>query len=166
MSPWSQRAASTSGGAPSCFGEEPWRFLVARRDDAWRNAVEATLKEGNAWARRAAVLIVGAAKGSFSRNGKPNRWAGHDLGIALGHMMAEARARGLITHAMGGFDVDAIRNSFDVPQDHDVLRVLAVGHYDPELDDEELESGDNRARARRPLKETVFGPRFGEAVAL
>lgn len=150
----------------SCFGEEPWRFLVARRDAPWRHAVEDALSEGNRWARRASVLLVGVARRHFTRNGKPNSYARHDLGMSLSSLMVEAMARGLVTHAMAGFDADAVRDSFSVPDDHDVVWTLALGHWDPEMEDERLERKDARERRRKPLEELVFGSRFGEPVEL
>ena len=89
--------------------------------------------------------------------------ATHDLGIALGGILAEATARGLATHPMGGFRADAIRDAFHVPEDVDPRWVLAVGHYDPRRDDADLAAKDSRPRRRRPLGETVFGARYGEA---
>lgn len=150
--------------APSSFGEEPWRFLVARRDDPWRGRVESALREGNAWARRASVLLVGTAKRTYTLDGRTNRHAAHDLGLALSGIMAEAMARGLVTHAMGGFDPDQIRNDFAVPDDFDVLWVTALGHHDPALDEPGLVEREGRPRRRKPLEDTVFGPRFGQSM--
>lgn len=147
--------------APSSYGEEPWRFLVARRGDPWRHAVDDALSEGNAWARDAAVLIVGMAKRTLSRNGQENRMAAHDLGIALGGMLAEATAQGLATHPMGGFRSEAVREAFGVPEDFGIHWVLAVGHHDPSRDDPPLARREQRPRRRRSLSDTAFGERFG-----
>jgi len=147
--------------APSSYGEEPWRFIVARRTDAHRSSLEGTLTEGNAYARRASVLIATLAKSTFSRNGKPNRVALHDVGLATGNLLAEATARGLITHPMGGFDKDAFREEFQVPEDYAPVAVIALGHHDPDLDDELLIRREGRKRRRRPLTETVFAGQFG-----
>lgn len=149
--------------APSCYGEEPWRFIVARRGDAHRPKLEETLSDGNAWARRASVLIATLASGRFSRNERPNRWAAHDTGIATFAMMVEATSRGLITHAMGGFDAGALADAFGVPDEYEPMSILAVGFHDPELDEERLTRKEGRSRERRPLQETVFGERFGRS---
>ena len=150
----------------SCFGEEPWRFLVARRKAPWREKVEDALADGNAWARRASLLLVGVTKRTFSRNGKPNDYARHDLGMALKSMMVEAAAQGLVTHAMAGFDAEAVRKDFQVPDDYDPAWTLAVGHYDPELADAKLAGRDGKKRARTPLNDLLFGARFGETPTL
>lgn len=148
--------------APSCYGEEPWRFLVAGRNDPHRKVLEETLSDGNAWARRASVLIATLARGRFSRNDRPNRWAAHDVGIATFAMMTEATARGLVTHAMGGFDAGSLEEAFQVPDHYEAMSVLAVGFYDPALDEERLSDRERKPRRRRALERTVFGETFGE----
>lgn len=152
--------------APSSYGEEPWRFIVARREDPHRQALEDSLMEGNAYARRAAILMVTLAKATFTRNGKPNRVALHDVGLATGNLLAEATVRGLITHPMGGFDKEAVRAAFRVPEDYAPVTVIALGHHDPELEEELLTRREARERKRRPLAETTFGGTFGEAYRL
>ena len=152
--------------APSTFGEQPWRFLVARRDDPWRGDVERSLKPGNAWARAAGVLIVGLTKTTFDLDGRTNQHARHDLGLALAGIVSEAMARGLVTHAMAGFDPDAVRTAFDVPEGFDLVWITALGHHDPELDDPDLAERERRPRRRRALDDLVFGARFGAAADL
>lgn len=147
--------------APSSWGDQPWRFLVARRDDPWRPRLEEALSRGNQWARRASVLVVGMAARRRTRDGEPNAHAAHDLGIALGGLLHEARARGLIAHPMGGFDPERVRADFAVPADVDPMWVAALGHHDPDLDDPKLREREERPRRRRPLEETVFGSEFG-----
>ena len=152
--------------APSSYGEEPWRFIVACRTDPHRKVLEDTLMEGNAYARRAGVLLATMAKSTFTRNGKSNRVALHDVGLATGNLLAEATARGLITHPMGGFDKEALREAFRIPDDFVPVAVIALGHHDPALDDEALIRREARDRRRRSLAETAFGATFGEAYGL
>lgn len=144
--------------APSSMNEQPWRFLVARRTDPWREAVDDALMEGNAWARSASVLLVGMASKTHARNGRPNAYAWHDTGIALGNVLAEAMARGLVTHVMGGVRKDELRDSLGLPPDLDVLWVTAVGHFDPGSQDEGLQKRDGRARTRLDLPALIWEP--------
>lgn len=151
--------------APSSWGEQPWRFLVARRHDPWRPRLEEALSRGNQWARRASVLIVGMAARNRTRDGEPNAHAAHDLGIALGGLLHEARARGLIAHPMGGFDPERVRADFAVPADVDPMWIAALGHHDPDLDDPKLREREERPRRRKALEEMVFGSGFGVPLA-
>lgn len=142
--------------APSSYGEEPWRFIVAKRHDPHRSILEDALAEGNRWARSASVLIVTLAKGTFSRNGKRNRFAEHDVGLATAALLAEATHRGLITHPMGGFDADSVRREFEIPDDLQVMAMIALGWHDPSMDQEDLARREARPRRRRELSETVL----------
>lgn len=82
--------------------------------------------------------------------------------LATGNLLAEATARGLISHPMGGFDKEAVRAAFRVPEDYAPVTVIALGHHDPELEDDLLIRRETRDRRRRPLDETAFGSAFGE----
>ncbi len=96
--------------AQSSFNEQPWRFVVARKSDGdFRSQLEGYLVEGNAFAREATVLGLALAKKTFTKNGKPNRVAVHDLGAATQILALRAFELGLNTRFMAGFDVDAAR---------------------------------------------------------
>ncbi len=70
--------------APSCFNEQPWRYIVATRENpAEFGKLLGCLMEGNqVWAKHAPVLIISVAKLAFAHDGKPNRHAFHDVGAA------------------------------------------------------------------------------------
>ena len=87
--------------APSCNGDEPWRYLVWNRaDDAtgWQKAFEC-LGEGNRkWCENVPVLMLSCAGSVFSHNGKPNRYTQHDTGMASVSLSLQAVALGLAAH--------------------------------------------------------------------
>jgi len=70
-----------------------------------------------------------------------------DTGTAWGFLSLEAQRRGLITHAMGGFDMDQARLSFNIPEDYEIITIVAVGKYgnkenlDPKLQTREHPDG-------------------------
>lgn len=148
--------------APSSGNEQPWRFLVVPRGHPRRAGLEAALKPGNAWAKRASVLLVSLAKTTWTRNGEPNAWAEHDTGIATGLLLVQATVLGLATHPMGGWDADALRAALEVPAEFRPKAVIAVGRHDPALEDHMLVEREARPRTRRPLGETAFLGAFGE----
>jgi nitroreductase len=156
--------------APSCFGDQPWRYLVwdrFRDATGWSQAF-ACLAEGNqAWAKNAPVLLLSLAAPKFHTNGKANRWSQHDTGAASENLCLQAAALELVAHQMGGFDVARIRASFNLPTDHDCLAMIAVGHPAPvEVLSEELRAREMAPRQRLPLGECFFESGWGTAVAL
>lgn len=146
--------------APSCFGDEPWRYLVLNRfenEDAWKKAW-ACLADGNkAWVRDAPVLIASLADSVFERNGKPNRWGQHDTGAASENLCLQATAAGLVAHQMGGFNKEQLREDFGIPARYTPMAMIAVGHPgDPEDLPEDKRRSHYAERKRKPLQEIAF----------
>jgi nitroreductase len=154
--------------APSCNGDEPWRYLVwDRSSDAagWQQAFDC-LKPGNqAWCRNVPVLMLSCAGSVFSFNGNPNRWAQHDTGMASLSIALQAVALGLIAHQMGGFDADRARATFGIPAEYTPMAMIAVGYQAvPEVLDEDTRKKELAPRRRRPLEECFFAGSWGRPV--
>ncbi len=112
--------------APSCFNEQPWRFLIAQGER--KEQLLKTLTPLNQeWAGSAPVLILTLAKKAFTQGGKDNYWHLSDTGCATGFLMLEAQRRGLTAHPMGGFSREQARGAFNVPDDFSIVHVMAVG---------------------------------------
>lgn len=146
--------------APSCFGDEPWRYLIWERGadpDLWRRAFDC-LSEGNqAWAGAAPVLMLSMADSIFVKNGKPNRWGQHDTGAASMSLCLQATALGLMVHQMGGFDADRIRAEFRIPDRYACMAAITIGYQLPEaaIPDDQRER-EYAPRSRKPLGESFF----------
>ncbi len=150
--------------AASSMNEQPWRFVLARREDAANfEALLGTLAPGNAaWAKDAGALILAAHTTRFARNDRPNPWAPHDLGMAVASLVIQATAEGLVCRAMGGFDADAARAALALPEDVAPVAVLAVGYPgDHEALDDGLQARERAPRTRAPQEDFVFEGRFG-----
>lgn len=153
--------------APSSYNEQPWRYLVATREDPREfEKMVSCLNEGNQpWARRAPVLALGLVKHTFERNGERNRSAIHDLGIASAFLTLEATARGLHVHQMIGIQQDKIRELYQVPDDVEPYTGLAIGYsgHPHDLEDKYRER-DLSERSRKPMSEILFTGQFGEGI--
>jgi nitroreductase len=153
----------------SSFNEQPWRYLVARKEDeAAYDRLLACLNEGNqSWAQHAPVLMLGFYKETFTRNGRPNRCAPHDLGAASAALTFQATAMGLYVHQMAGIQKDVIHATYDVPDDFEPMAGLAIGYLgDPSQLDEGKRRSETAARSRRPLSGFAFGDAWGTASPL
>jgi nitroreductase len=151
--------------APSSYNEQPWFFLVARAEEREEFAkLLGCLVEGNqGWAKAAPVLIISIVKRTFDHNGKPNRCAVHDVGLASENMVIEAVAQGLAAHGMAGIEIDRIRVVYDVPDNCDAVAGWALGYPgEPEMLEGALKERELAPRERKELGEFVFGGKFGE----
>jgi len=154
--------------AASCFNEQPWSFFVAPRDrteDFERLA--SCLVEGNAWAKSAPVLMLSVAKLAFDRNGKPNRHALHDVGLAAANLTLQAQALGLSVHQMAGFHVGRAREVLAIPDGFEPVAMIAIGYRgDPDSLPDPLKERELTPRLRKQLDAFVFGSGWESPAAL
>jgi nitroreductase len=145
--------------AASSYNEQPWRFLVgARGSDTYQKIFSSLIELNQAWAKMAPVLILGAAKTTFSHNNAPNAVALYDLGAAAATLCYQATALGLHTHQMGGFDRDIARKAFNIPDEFLIGAVIALGYQgDPSvLTVPFMIQQETSPRTRKPLGEVVL----------
>lgn len=115
--------------APSCFNDQPWRFIIAYKQKELEVMRSLLVDSNRVWADKAPVLLAIAARKFFSSNGKENFWHSFDAGTAWGYLSLEAQRRGLITHAMGGFKRKASAEMLGIPENYEILTIIAVGKY-------------------------------------
>ncbi len=114
--------------APSCFNEQPWRFIVARTETDLK-VMQSCLNDSNlAWANKAPVLIGVISAPEFHLDGRLNRWNAFDAGTAWGFLALEAHRRGLTAHAMGGFSQTHFREVYSIPENWGIHAVVALGY--------------------------------------
>jgi len=150
--------------AASSFNAQPWRFLVARREDTknFENILSVLLPINRQWASSAPVLIVTVARVNYPHNEKPNRHAWHDVGLATGNLMTQAAALGLVTGPMGGFDPTAAREKLHIPEGWEPVAVIALGYAADANANSDARYA--KPRERKPLAEMVFGGDWGETL--
>ena len=144
----------------SCFNEQPWIFVVARKEDgpAFEQVLRCLTPGNQTWAQRAPVLLVSLARTTFASNGQPNRHALHDVGAATAQLTLQATALGLAAHPMAGIDRDCIRAEFALPDDVEPVAGIAVGWPgDPETLPERLREREQAPRERKSLDAMVLG---------
>jgi nitroreductase len=149
--------------APSSYNEQPWRFILGTREEPEQFAkVLSCLVEANQdWARRASVLVLSVVSENFSRHGRPNAAAEHDLGLAAATLTFEATARGLAVHQMIGILPERAREVFHVPAGFHALTALAIGYVGSHEQRPDLAERDRERRPRRPLRDTLFEGDWG-----
>jgi nitroreductase len=150
--------------AASCFGDQPWSFLVAPSSDQPAfDKLASCLMPGNAWAMKAPVLALSVAALNFGHNNQPNRFGPHDVGLAMGTLSVQAMSLGIYVHQMGGFDGAKAREVLAIPETHAPMAMIAMGYPgDPSTLSEELQTREAAPRQRKPQSQFVFGGRWGD----
>ncbi len=164
-----RRCFEAARWSASSFNEQPWRFLVAVKDDpqAYEKALSCLVELNQSWAKLSPVLILTAAKRTFTQNGKPNRVYIHDLGAAATQFTLQATREGLYVHQMAGVEPDRVRETYSVPDDFEPMTGIAVGYLgDPSQLPEGMREKEGPAWLRKPLEDFVFANTFGEPADL
>ena len=150
--------------APSCNNSQPWRYILATRDDGaeYEKAQSCINERNQRWTRGAPVVgFVCAHK--IMPNGNPSPTHLYDTGMGTAQLIVQATAHGLYVHQMAGILRDKVRETFAVPDDTDVVCGIALG-YQGEAGQlpEELPEREVQPRERRALSDFVFSGRFGQ----
>lgn len=161
--------AEAARWAPSCHGDQPWRYLICdrRRDpDAWELAFSCLLEKNQLWCKSAQILVVTCCDTILSKTGKPNAYGPYDTGAASGYLCLQAAALGLMTHQMGGFIADRVRELFGVPDRYTPLAMMAIGYQVSEGKvPEEFKARELAPRVRNPLGEHFFAGTWGRPLS-
>ena len=151
--------------AASCYNTQPWRYIVAFQEDeeAFNRLLGCLVEVNQHWAKHAPVLLVSLARTLHDHNGKPNRWAWHDVGAANAQLTAQATAMGLVVHQMAGYDPDAVCALYALEPIFEPVTVLALGYPgSPDRLDAPLREREVAPRQRKPLEDIAFNGVWGK----
>ena len=154
--------------APSCFGDQPWRFMVWDKNsnvDAWQKAFDCLVPGNQEWVKHAPVLLLVCADTLFGHNQKPNRWAQYDTGAAAENLCLQAADLGLMTHQMGGFNLDATRKTFAIPEQFTLMAMVAIGYSgDANQLSDDLKARELAVRKRKQLADLFFDSAWNKPI--
>jgi nitroreductase len=148
-----------AGYAPSCNNEQPWIFVFTTRDnkEVFDEYLGFMNDSNRLWAKNAYSIIISMARTKFSHNGKPNRFAFHDTGMAVANMLLQAYTMDVYVHQMGGYSVEKVKNYFKLTDDIEPIAMMVVGYLgDGDSLPPELYKRDEKRRPRKYLNEFVF----------
>lgn len=145
--------------APSCSNEQPWRFIIGRKDKGYEHQkILNCLDESNqVWAKYAPLLVIVCSKKTFTHNNKINDWNEYDTGQAVAFMILQAMNEGIFAHQMAGINKDKIIEDFNIPEDFQPISVIAFGYLgDKNLLPEHLREREDKEQTRYPLSKLVY----------
>jgi nitroreductase len=146
-----------AGRAPSAFNLQPWRFVVVRdpsvkaalaaaaygqkqvmgapvviaiyadMEDTMQHLDEIVHPDLPADKRADTLAMLNASFGSMPQEARAN-WANGQANIALGYLLLLAKAQGLGTSPMLGFEADKVKAALDIPASATVTALVSLGY--------------------------------------
>lgn len=144
--------------AASAANEQPWQYIYASRgSDGFNNIWDCLLPGNQPWAKHAACLVIAVARTTYQASGKANPYAQHDLGMANAHLLLQASANGIYSHAMAGFNRNALIETIKLADNQDPICVIALGYLSaPDSLEEPFRSREQQPRSRKQLSAFTF----------
>lgn len=147
--------------APSSYNNQPWRFLFTKPGSSdWALFFEPLIPFNQSWVAKASILMVAVSAKLFTHNNKPARTHSFDTGAAWMALALQGWSMGLVVHGMEGFDEEKIRRNLEIPEDHQIEAMIAVGKpgdlasMTPELKEREI------ASSREPTSSFAYSGKF------
>lgn len=149
--------------APSCFNNQPWRFVCVY-DPVVLKQMHDALSKGNEWAQRASmIIVVTAKKADDCVIHDRDFYYAFDTGMATAFLMLRATELGLVAHPIAGYSPRKTREILGIPDDVPVIALLIVGKKSEEINEllsaSQIESEKERP-ARHPLDKIIHHNRF------
>ena len=149
--------------APSANNRQPWRYILFTEEDSQAiSSMRSCLTENNQiWANSAPVLIL-ACTLIKDDQGRENKTALHDLGLANENLLLQIRSLGYNCRPMGGFDKEKTKQCFNIPENLQPVLVIAAGYPGKlnQLSEAILES-ERQPRTRNPISDWVYQNHWG-----
>lgn len=136
--------------SPSCFNNQPWRFVfVSDRDQLDR--IHEALSRTNQWAKRASCIIAVFSREEDDCVIRDRLYHQFDCGMAVGFLMLRATELGLVAHPIAGFSPKKTREILDIPEEYKIITLIIVGRK-AEILNPELTEEQKKIEARRPSR--------------
>ncbi len=151
-----KRIMTAATYAPSCFNNQPWRFMVVTEEKRLED-MNAALSGGNYWAKKAPVIVAVITKPDLDAQLSDRRdYALLGCGLAMENLVLQAFKEGLIAHPMAGFDPFVVKERFSIPEEFIVIALIAIGCPGEEshLSEKHLKM-EHSPRERKPEPEVI-----------
>ncbi len=118
--------------APSCFNNQPTRFVFVCESGSLKNMHEA-LSKGNEWAQAASMIIAVFSRKEDDCLIKDREYHQFDCGLATAFLILRATELGLVAHPIAGFSPKKTREILGIPEEYKVITLIIVGRHADKL---------------------------------
>lgn len=158
-----QALISAASLAPSCFNNQPWRYVFVH-DASALSGLSGVFSAGNEWARNASMVIAVLCDRNDDCVIKGREYYLFDSGLSAAFLILRATEMGLVAHPIAGFDEAKAKAALAIPDNFRLITLIIVGKHsssmDPVLSDKQV-SAEKERPARLPHQDIAFMNRYG-----
>ena len=124
--------ANLAARAPSCGNKQSWRFVFVKEKQQLER-LHTALSGGNYWAKDASMLIAVFSKPELDCEIGEREYYLFDTGMATLQLMLALVNKGLVAHAMAGFNEKVAKEVLNIPVEMRLITLIAVGKHSSDL---------------------------------
>jgi len=133
--------------APSCFNNQPWRFVFVRDPDVLKE-MHGALTKDNEWITDASMIIAVFSRKEDDCVIRDREYHLFDVGMATAFIILRATELGLVAHPVAGFSPRKVRATLGIPKDYQVITLVNVGKHAETLHDKLTEEQKRKKRGK------------------
>jgi nitroreductase len=150
--------------APSCFNNQPWRYVFVTEKKRLQQ-MQSALSKGNEWAYQASMIIAVFSKEKDDCVIRERKYHQFDLGLSVGFMVLRATELGLVAHPIAGYSPKETRKILGIPNEYQIITLVIVGKHtqkiNPVLSKKQKQAEKTRP-PRKDLKEFIYFNQYRE----
>ena len=145
----------------SCFNYQPWNYVFVYEKEALKE-IKTALKENNAWAKKASMIIAVFSKKDLDCNIGSREFYLFDTGMATAYMILRGTELGLVVHPIAGYSHSKTKEILGIPDEYTVITLLIVGKKseDTSLLSEKQIAGESKRPPRKVFEDFVHHNKF------
>jgi len=113
---------------PSCFNNQPWRFVFVHDPEVLKK-LHGAMSKGNEWVQAASMIIAVFSREDLDCRIRGRNYYLFDTGMATAFIILRATELGLVAHPIAGYDEGAVKEILGIPEDMQVITLVNVGKH-------------------------------------
>ncbi len=150
--------------APSCYNNQPWRFVFVYEKEILEKLFKA-LPKGNSWAKLCSMIIAVFSKKELDCIIEKREYYLFDTGMATAFLILRATDLGFVAHPIAGYDEYRVKEILAIPENMTVITLIVVGkkseEFNPILSEKQIEWEKKRPE-RLKFEQFAYINRFGK----
>ncbi|MFX1516592.1 MAG: nitroreductase family protein [Promethearchaeota archaeon] len=145
--------------APSCFNNQPWRYIFVYEKEILKKLQNECLTKGNQWAKTASMLIVVFSKVDLDCVIGDRQYYLFDSGMATAYLILYLTDQGLVAHPIAGFNPIKVKELLEIPDEMHLITLIIVGkktNIIPDFFKDHQKKSEVTRPPRKPLNEFAY----------
>jgi len=160
-----EKTAHIAQLAPSCFNNQPWRYIFVYEKKILSKLQNEGLTKGNQWAKAASMIIAVFSRVDLDCVIGERQYYLFDSGMATAYLILHLTEQGLVAHPIAGFNPIKVKELLYIPDVMHLITLIIVGkktNVIPDFFKDYQKKSEVTRPSRKPLNEFAYMNKYTE----